>query len=663
MLKRISTIRSKLTTWFLLVSLLPLLVTSFLGYSISSSELLEKQKLSMEELVASTTKGMDQWLERRSAEIQLAANTEMIRSLDPARQTPFLKTIKTQSDVYETVVFTGTNGIIAAHTDPKSIGLDLNDRSYFKNGMAGKTTYSEPIVSKSTGNRIIVVGTPVKDESGKIIGVMSASMNFEALINTFVKELHIDGGRVYLVDNTGILQDAPNKEMISKKAGEAGLPQGLLEIFGKGNQEPGVAAYKDRGKEYVVAYSPVKQTGYGLYIEVPMEVILSAAQKIKFSVLGVVLAASALVVVVAYLIARNISRPIGTIASQVKRVASGDLSVQHIAVKSNDEIGRLAGDFNTMFSNLKDIIGQVAAHSTEVSSTAEQLSSIAEQTQQTTRNIVSAVREVNNGAELQVQGAEESARAMEEMAIGIQRIAESSGVVSEASIEMTKEAQQGNRSIQKAVEQMAILRTSVDNLAEVIRLLGDRSQAIGQIVEVISAISAQTNLLALNAAIEAARAGEHGKGFAVVADEVRKLAEQSEESARQIAELIQDIQADTNRSVQAMDQGTREMNLGIEAVNEAGEAFGRILSAAQNVANQIQEVSAASEELSSGSEEVAASVGEMARIAKESAENLRRVAAASDEQLEAVGEVASSAQSLTNSAEELQALLVRFKIN
>jgi methyl-accepting chemotaxis protein len=251
---------------------------------------------------------------------------------------------------------------------------------------------------------------------------------------------------------------------------------------------------------------------------------------------------------------------------------------------------------------------------------------------------------------------------MEEMAVGISRIAESSSTVSEASVETAKEAAAGNEAIQKVVYQMDSIRASVTSSSQAVKELGMRSQEIGQIVGAITDIADQTNLLALNAAIEAARAGEHGRGFAVVADEVRKLAEQSRVSADQIANLITEIQEDTNRVVLAIEKGNAEVDSGIRVVEAAGEAFEKILNSVQHVADQIQEVSAAAEEMSASTEEVTASVEEMSRIARDSSQHSQSVVGASEEQLGIINEISASVQSLSVMAKELHDVVKQFKL-
>ncbi|MFF2753733.1 methyl-accepting chemotaxis protein [Psychrobacillus sp. NPDC058041] len=367
-------------------------------------------------------------------------------------------------------------------------------------------------------------------------------------------------------------------------------------------------------------------------------------------------------ITIALFMGRLISKPIISLASSAKKIAEGDLSVDVVSVKNKDEIGELVGSFNLMTMNLRTLIEQVSINSIHVASAAEELTASAEQTTQATDQIALSIQDIASGSDTQVQSANECSTAMQEMTIGIQQVAETSSSVSESAIETNKEANLGNESLQKVIHQMNTINTSVEDSASVIRRLGNLSNEIGNIIGVITGIADQTNLLALNAAIEAARAGEHGKGFAVVADEVRKLAEQSKESADQIAELINKIQVDTNQAVNVMEVGTQEVATGMQIVRETGEGFEKILRSIEQVTAQIQEVSAISEEMSASAEEVNASLEEMAHIAEHASSNTQNVASASEEQLASMEEITSSASSLSNMAEDLQALVSKFKI-
>lgn len=209
---------------------------------------------------------------------------------------------------------------------------------------------------------------------------------------------------------------------------------------------------------------------------------------------------------------------------------------------------------------------------------------------------------------------------------------------------------------------MGKIEATVNSSAQVVTKLGERSKEIGQIVDTISGIAGQTNLLALNAAIEAARAGEQGRGFAVVAEEVRKLAEQSQEAAMKIAELIGEIQGETDNAVLAMNDGTREVKNGTDVVNTAGGAFREIVDLVSEVSRQVEEISQAMEQMAAGSQQVVISVKTSERLSKRSSNEVQSVSAGAEKQLASMEEIASSSQALAKLAEDLQTSVAGFKL-
>ena len=421
------------------------------------------------------------------------------------------------------------------------------------------------------------------------------------------------------------------------------------------------------GQNYLTMYKPIKdQNGKVIgmwFVGQKIEVINNIVLSLLSSIAVVLVIAGVIAVLLSLMFTRTIVRPILTINGQLKEIAEGEGDLtKELLVKSQDEIGDLANSFNKMLNNLRTMIRQIGMTSEQIAASSEELTASAEQTTQATNQIATSIQEVSTGAEMQGQGVTESSRAMQEMTTHIQQVAETTASVSETAIETSKEANLGSESIQKIIQQMNNISVSVDDSASVVKRLGEHSKEIGKITEVITGIADQTNLLALNAAIEAARAGEHGKGFAVVADEVRKLAEQSKESSDQIAGIIKRIQEDTIHAVDEMNKGTQEVAVGKDVVYKTGEGLQNILISIEQVASQIQEVSAVSEEMAASAEEVNASIEEMANIAQASASNTQDVASASEEQLASMEEIASSSASLSKMAENLQMLVKKFKI-
>jgi methyl-accepting chemotaxis protein len=363
------------------------------------------------------------------------------------------------------------------------------------------------------------------------------------------------------------------------------------------------------------------------------------------------------------IILRSIIKPLYLLRNRINEIASGDADLsQRIILNTKDELGEVATSFNKMVDNLQQLILQVGESAEQIVASAEQLTASAEQTNKATEQIASAIEEVAAGTDKQLQSSEKTVQIVKEISISGQQIAINAQNASDTAMQTSEKAMGGNHSIQTAITQMNSINETVEGLAQAVKRLGDRSKEIGQIVEVITAIAAQTNLLALNAAIEAARAGEHGKGFAVVADEVRKLAEQSAQSAEQIAQLVTTIQTDTNKTIESTEIAAKEVVQGIGIVNIAGESFKQIQDAISEVANQIQQVSSAIQQMSEGTEQMANSIHLVSEVAEIAASRTQNVSAATEEQLASMEEISASAFSLSKMAEALKTVVGKFKV-
>lgn len=364
----------------------------------------------------------------------------------------------------------------------------------------------------------------------------------------------------------------------------------------------------------------------------------------------------------AYYIGRTISTPVLRIAAASKEMAAGNLVIEEIKVKNNDEIGDMAIAFNQMVVNIRNLIHQVSLNSEQVSAAAEELTASAEQTTSASEHIAENIQHVSNVTEQQAQSADTTSQGINEMSTSIQQIAQNTNAVHTTSIEAAEKAAVGNETTQAAVNQMNSVNSSIEELGEVIKQLGEQSAQVGQFIEVISDIASQTNLLALNAAIEASRAGDEGRGFAVVAAEVRKLAEQTANSAEEITQLIQSTQEGTAKAVQTTNKATVEVGEGLSLVGSAGKAFDEIRHSIEEVSGRIGDVSASVQQISATTEQMNQSVTRIAELGAESARNAHNVSAATEEQLASMEEINASAHSLSSMAEDLQLLVNKFKV-
>ncbi|WP_117170144.1 methyl-accepting chemotaxis protein [Paraliobacillus sediminis] len=419
------------------------------------------------------------------------------------------------------------------------------------------------------------------------------------------------------------------------------------------------------GNQYQTAYMPI-ENGSGevigiFYVGAADEMINSILNSflVKFlTVLAIMIGISVLLV---YIFTRRLRKRLTTIASALELAGDGDFRSE-IQDQAGDELSDLATSFNKMATNLKSMMHQVISTSDLVASSAEELTTSAEETSKSTETISESIQQVANGAEHATNSVQESATSLEEVNTGVQAIAENASLISDVGSQATEKAKEGGVFVDNTVKQINEISHSVTQSAKVMKTLENRSQEIGEITEVISNIAEQTNLLALNAAIEAARAGEHGKGFAVVADEVRKLAEQSQISSSQISNLIKAIQEDMVLSNQSIDKVSVDVKEGLNIVKQTEVNFKEIYVFMEQLSEQITDMAATAQEISASTQEVSATVTGITKISNETSMHSQNVAASAEEQLASMEEITASANSLSNLAEEFQDLISKFKV-
>ncbi|WP_339247989.1 methyl-accepting chemotaxis protein [Paenibacillus sp. FSL R10-2796] len=370
-----------------------------------------------------------------------------------------------------------------------------------------------------------------------------------------------------------------------------------------------------------------------------------------------------LAVILALLISGRIIKPLRDVNTQLKEIADGDADLtRKLSVRSKDEIGELAFNFNKMTDNLGTMIEQVKLSANSLASSSTKLRSDSGVTAGATERISDIMGEVASGTARQMNDLQTNTITISEISLGIGQIAASVQDISEASHRSAAFAITGDESLQAAGQQMESINHSIQSLSQQVQGFVNRSQEIGSIVGVIKGIASQTNMLALNATIEAARAGEQGRGFAVVADQVRKLAEQSAESANQIAEMATGIQSEADDAMKVMMSSMREVKGGTEIIEEAGRSFGEIRLSIDSLAEQVQEVSGAVEEITAAADEIVESIRNVTQISETTAASTQHVSAASQEQMASVEQIASSASELSTMAHGLQGLVARFNV-
>ncbi len=419
-----------------------------------------------------------------------------------------------------------------------------------------------------------------------------------------------------------------------------------------------------RGVSVLVNYNPlvVKDITWALISKIDEAEVFRSIVTLRNLMLLIGIITAGVVVGIALMISKNIITPLLIVARRVDEIAgsTGDLTAT-IPVTSKDEIGDLAGSFNKMLGGLRKMIIKITGNATSVSASSQQLSSATQQINASVQQVSSAIQQLASGAQDQAERVEETTQVTEQLNAAITQSAQSAEQAAAASLQASQSAQNGSETMKGSIESMEKISKSTADSTAAVKKLGERSEQMADIVDVITNVADQTNLLALNAAIEAARAGEAGRGFAVVADEVRNLAESSAKSASEIGNLIKQTIRETDDAVENMETTTKEVASGSDLIMKSGTALEEIVAANQSVSTMLQQISAASQQMSSSARQLVGSVEDVATIAEEASTSTQQAGASTQQMVATMQEMASSAQSLAEMGIELNSLVSEFK--
>ncbi|MCY9059943.1 methyl-accepting chemotaxis protein TlpC [Bacillus inaquosorum] len=419
------------------------------------------------------------------------------------------------------------------------------------------------------------------------------------------------------------------------------------------------------GSSYQTAYMPLKdQNGdiIGMLYTGATQSILASLTKSLFTQFAIVLAIVIIVsVILVLLFTRRINKRLNALKCAFESAGNGDMTIE-VSDKSGDELSELSVYYNKMRMKLNNTIQTVQQSALQLASASQQLSAGAEETNQASEKITEAVQHIANGAQHQITRIENSESSLKQASADIRDISSNTAAIADKGQLAQSKADIGQKEIADVQAQMDAIHHSIQKSGEIIQQLDGRSKQIEQILSVITQIADQTNLLALNAAIEAARAGEHGKGFAVVADEVRKLAEESQQSAGQISTLITEIQKDMNQSARSVEHVKTEAAEGVTMIQRTKDAFKEIAAATGEISAEISDLSASVSNISASAHQINDSFAANTADIKESTENTRQAAALTEEQFAAMEEITAASETLSQLAEELTGIISQFKM-
>lgn len=630
-----------------------------ISYNLSQSTLVAK----IDEVNTSAVAGLQQTitatLEEWTAQIELLAALPEVQSLNWQRIFPFLDRNKDLFTDFEMLFIADKNGDF--DTTTHAVG-NIGDRDYFAPVMAGETVVSQPVISRSTNVAIIVVAAPVYNGTGQVQGLMAGTISLSHLTE-LVNQVKIgEKGYMLMTDSAGLIVAHPDASMVLEtnllEIGETTLAAVARRMVAG---EKGIAEYTYEGVKRRGVFGPIPELGCSILAVADNAEMMAPVVRLATMISFTGLIAIAAVLTVIFAITGKLVAPLVQMTQHSRLVAAGNLK-QVLDIQSGDEIGQLGANFNEMVNAMKQLITQALALSDNVASSAQEMAAASQQAGQVSDQISRTVEELAHGAADQSAAAIEGNDLLDSVVQGLGGLTTAIQQLAEHTEQAWNAVRGGLVSVDKQNEKMAENVAVAQSAGRAINELATKSDHIGAIIDSITQIASQTNLLALNAAIEAARAGEQGKGFAVVAEEVRKLAEQSADSAKQIAVLIEDMRKGVAQVVAEVERAGQLVAEQQQATDESATNFQDIAKAVEGVGGVVRQTVASTQELNMQARIVGDRISNIAAIVQQTAAGTEEVSASTEEQTAAMQELAALARTMAEQAAELQANLRRFQI-
>ncbi|WP_024832471.1 methyl-accepting chemotaxis protein [Ruminiclostridium josui] len=561
--------------------------------------------------------------------------------------------------LFENVFLMYKNKDIADGIGGKSVGWE--DETM---GSADKLLVRKPRVSPTTGRPVITIVTPVKNND-KHLGTVAMAIELNNVSKNIINSNSSKSDfKTLILDSEGlVLSSTEEKLVLSLNFQDKAL--GLQDFYNtiKSNKS-GVGTFTLDGNKYMAAYS--NSDKYGMYIlsYKPVSAYMKIINNLKLILFMVILVSIIISAIVIYLLSRKITKPILAAANQAERLANGDLTVYipEASLKRKDELGMLANSFSGMIQNFKTIITQINETADKVAASSQELYASGEQVGTAAEDVGRTILGISTGAEEQSTNINSALLNLRNLINQINEVNTSTHNMQKTTVRMIDDITRGSKTASESIDSINNLKADTEGVSKVIFNLGNTSNQIGEIIELITGIAEQTNLLALNAAIEAARAGEAGRGFSVVADEIRKLAEESADASGRIAKLIVEVRSGVDTAVNKMDSSIKSVNSSVKAIQENGETFSVIYQQAEQLKGIVANVTESVKIMTESSRDFEDTMQQINETSHEFAANAEGVSAASEEQIALTEEIVTASKAMAEMSEELSELIKSFKL-
>ncbi|WP_422776877.1 methyl-accepting chemotaxis protein [Pseudomonas mediterranea] len=561
---------------------------------------------SMQELGNLTSRNIQTWVEGR---IQLLQSLAQQIAVDGNSATSLKRAIDLPAYTgnFQLSYFGGVDGVMfSVPAGNRAADYDPRARGWYKAAnSAQQTIVTEPYIAASSGKLVITVATPVQRQN-QMIGVAGADIDLSS-VSAIINSLNFGGhGHAFIVSADGKILIHPDSKRILKTLAEA-YPNGAPQV------SPGMKEVELDGKTQFISFTRVNGVpGADWYVALVLDKDTALAMLSEFRTSALIAMVIAVVFIITLLgmLIRVLMQPLLTMGRAMHDIAEGEGDLtRRLTIHGQDEFGALGTSFNRFVERIHTSIREVASATGQVNEVA--------------LRVVSASNSSMFNSDQQASRTSSVAAAINQLGAAAQEIAQNAALASQHSSEARNLAEDGQQVVDKTITAMQQLSAKISDSCGNIETLNSNTVNIGQILEVITSISQQTNLLALNAAIEAARAGEAGRGFAVVADEVRNLAHRTQDSAQQVQKMIEELQVGAREAVLTMTDSQRQSESSVGIANQAGERLGSVTQRIGEIDGMNQSVATATEEQTAVVESINVDITEINTLNQEGVENLQ----------------------------------------
>jgi len=629
--------------------------------------ILPKNVMYNEEIVSARADQLSVYLESKENEIKGLADKKGVKNMEWDKVKPqLIEFYQSNTIAYEKIVLVNTDG---EGNDTLGDISDYSNTPFYKAiiNESQERYIGNPKESETTDNIVVNIAYSVVNDDGRIVGIVVGALKLDRL-DQIVDQIKVgDTGYAAVVDGTGLTITHPDESLVMTfnmlQADQMGF-EGLAELGTQmvdGKTDNG--RFKDpNGNEKMVYFQIIPGTpNWSFSVIMDYQEVREQNVKLLLFTMIVLLIILAISLIVIYMISKSISKPIKLMSDKIKAVGDGDLTVEFL-VKTEDEIGQIFTSLIEMVANFREAITSIDDSTDSVESSAVQLSTMAEQDSANAEQLLSQSEEVDSNVQ-------NTSASIEEVSSGIQEIAASAQDVSKNAQELSNQVgetqnavENGQKELKDQAKKMEAVGRQNQQATDIVKEVAEKSNNVQEIVNTISSIAEQTNLLALNAAIEAARAGEAGKGFAVVADEIRKLAEESQESSANIARILIEIDEKANNANKAVEKSSSLYKEVVQGRENIATQFNTIMETVEAITKSVESLTGSAEEQSASADEMASAMDNSAKSMTHVTEQMTDITNGIKRTAESSQKINATAEELSSLSNELNQLVKKFKI-